>query len=98
MLAIAVKPDHGVVAAVERVLEAGLDGAADAEVEGEPDDGGPRCSRALGGEVLGAVVDHDHVELGVVRPQLLDHARDGLLLVARGDDRDAAALRHVRLP
>ena len=86
------------LAPLERVLEARLDGAADAEVEGEADDSRAGRSRTLGRQVLGAVVDHDHIELGVVCPQLLDHARDGILLVSGGHDRDAVVLRHERLP
>ena len=64
VLAVAVEPDHGVVAVRERVLEAGLDGAADAEVEGQADDRGAGGGRARGRRVLGAVVDHDDVEAG----------------------------------
>ena len=40
VLAVPVEPDGELVAVLERVLEAGLDGAADAEVEREPDDRG----------------------------------------------------------
>ena len=75
---------------LERVLEAGLHGAADAEVERQPDD--VRAARARDARrcaSLGAVVDHDDVEARVERADLLDDAADRRLLVPGRDDRDA---------
>ena len=64
VLAVAVEPDRELVAVLERVHEARLDGAADPEVEREPNDRRAGRGRELGGAVCGAVVDHDHVEAG----------------------------------
>ena len=85
VLAVAVEPDGELVAVLERVLEAGLDGAADAEVEREPDDRGAMRGGDAGGVVRRAVVDDDDVEGRVVGADLVDDAADrALLVVARG--------------
>ena len=44
-----------------------------------------------------AVVDDDDVEPRIERAELVDHAADVLLLVQRGDDRDAAELAQARI-
>ena len=51
------------------------------------------------GRVVGrAVVDHDNVELRIELTQLGDDSGDGVLLVPRRNDREAAAVRHGRPP
>ena len=93
VLPVAVDADGDVVAVLVREAEAGLHGAADAEVERQPEDDRALRRRDLGRAVDRAVVDDDDVETGIERAQLVDHARDGLLLVQRRDDGDAAQLR-----
>ena len=93
VLAVAVELHRDLVAVLLRVHVSGLHGAADPEVERQADDlrTGGRCCPA--GPVGGAVVDHEHVELGRAAPNLLDRARDRLDLVERGDDRQIASAR-----
>ena len=76
VLAVAVEADRELVAVLERVPEAGLHGAADAEVEREAEhDGAPRlCDRRRA--VRRAVVDDDDVEAGIEGPDLVDDAAD----------------------
>ena len=65
VLAVAVDLHGDVVAVLERVLVARLDRAADAEVERMADDARAGGARAVGRVVRRAVVDHEHVEVGV---------------------------------
>ena len=88
VLAVAVEADGDLVAVLERVLEAGLDGAADAEVERQPDDRRARGGGDLGGRVGRAVVDDDDVEPRIEAAQLPDDRTDRPLLVAGRDDRE----------
>ena len=62
VLAVAVEPDGQLVAAFPGVAEAGLDGAADAEVEGQLDDVGAGGGGDLGRAVGRAVGDDDDLE------------------------------------
>ena len=69
-----------------RVAVTRLDGPADTEVEGEPDDVRAVSEGDRGGRVPGAVVDDEHLEGGVGGADLFDHAADTALLVEGGDD------------
>jgi hypothetical protein len=71
---------------------AGLHGAADPEVEGQPQDVCAAVGRDAGGAVDGPVVDDDDVEAGIERADLVDDTADRLLLVQRRDDRGALEL------
>ena len=65
VLAVAVDAHGEVVAVLERVAEAGLHGAADPEVERQPEHARARRSAATLGRAVGrAVVDDDDVEPG----------------------------------
>ena len=70
VLAVAVDADSEVEVVLERVAEAGLHGAADAEVERQAQHPRAGCARDLGGAVVRAVVDHEDLELRVVRAEL----------------------------
>ena len=90
VLAVPVNLHGDLVALVLGVLVAALDGAADAEVEGEPHDGG--AGRAGEGScvVRGAVVDDEDVEGGRVGLEVADRGSDGACLVVGGDDGEVA--------
>src|SRR6478672_11363497 len=90
MLTVPVAADDEVVAALSRVLEPGLYGAADAEVERQPDDVRTVRRRDLGGAVDGPVRDDDDLQVRGIRAQLLDHGADVVLLVERRHDGDPA--------
>ena len=90
VLAVAVEPDRELVAAFPGVAEAGLDGAADPEVEGQLDDVRAGGGGDLGGAVGRAVGDDDDLEVGIERVQLAEQAGQVLLLVVGRDDRDPA--------
>ncbi len=96
VLAVAVDLHRNVVAALEGEPVAGLDGAADPEVEREPEDVGAAVGRHSRGTVGRAVVDHHDVEARIEVSDLADHAADRLLLVQRGNDRDALELGELR--
>src|SRR5207253_4753867 len=84
VLPVAVDLYRDVVAVLEGVAIAGLDGAADTEVEGEAKHMSAAIRGDPGSAVRRAVVDDDDVEAGVESPQLVDHAPDRLFLVQRG--------------
>ncbi len=88
MLAVAVDADREVVSVLRCVAEAGLDRAADTEIERQYDDMSAPPGRACPGRVLRRVVDDDDVEVGIERAQLVDHLADRALLVEGRDDRD----------
>ena len=90
MLPVAVHLSGDVIALAERVLEAGLHGSADPEVERVADDRRALGSRIGGGAVGGAVVDHENVEVGRGAEDVADDASDHPLLVVGGDDRQLA--------
>ena len=97
VLAVPVHLDGDVEVPLERVHVAGLDGAADPEVEGQAQD----ARSGLGGAgcrgVRGAVVDDDHLELRIEAAQLADDLCDRGLLVVRGHDRNAPRVLPVRV-
>ena len=74
VLAVAVDLHGELVAVLERVAEAGLDGAADAEVERQAEDVRARRGGDRGGAVGRAVVDDDDLEARVEGADLVDHA------------------------
>ena len=86
VLAVAVHLDHVVVAVVERVEEARLHGAADAEVERVAQDARARVLRDALGVVGRAVVDHEHVEGRRVPADGAHDGADGGRLVVGGND------------
>ena len=92
MLAVAVDAHREVVAVLEGEAEAGLNSAADAEVERQAEDARALRGRDGGGAVDRPVVDDDDVEPRVERAQLVDDAGERELLVQRRHDRDAAQL------
>jgi len=92
VLAVAVYLHRDVVATLEREPIAGLDRAADAEVEGQTQHVRPAIRRDPGCSIRGTVVDHDDVEPGVERVDLVDHSPDVPLLVQRRDDGDPLQL------
>ena len=91
VLPVAVDLDRDVEAVLQRVLVAGLHGAADTEVERErrrPPRPPARHARAV--RVGRAVVDDDDLELRVGGADLLDDGAEGLPPRLGGDDRDRA--------
>ena len=95
MLAVTVDLDGDVVAVLEREAVAGLNGSADAEIEGETHDVGAAVGRDAGGPVGRAVVHDDNVEAGIESADLVDDAAHGRFLVQRGNDRDALELHQL---
>jgi hypothetical protein len=86
VLAVPVEPDRGVVALLEREAEPGLDGAADADVERQPEHG--RAALGGGGPGLvgrGVVDDHD-LDSRIEGADLVDDPPDRARLVVRRDD------------
>jgi len=83
VLAVAVELDGEVVAALAGELEPGLDGAADAEVEGVGDDMGAETFGDGGRFVRRAVVHHQQV--AAKTPEVLEHRVNVLSLVIRWD-------------
>ena len=97
VLAVAVDAHRELEAVLERVAEAGLDRAADPEVERQPDDVRAALLGDGGGAVDRAVVDDDDLEPGSkARISSITRAI-ALLLVQRGDDRDAPDRRPARV-
>ena len=93
VLAVPVEPDGEVEAVLERVAEARLHGAADTEVERQAYDarsGGRRDGRRL---VRRAVVHDQHLEVRLQHAHLAHDVRDGVGLVLRRHDREAAQPR-----
>ena len=90
VLAVAVDLHGEVEAVLERVLVAGLDRAADPEVEGEPDDPRARLGGEPGGRVGRAVVDDEDLEFRVDRADLAHDGGDRAGLVVRRHDRQPA--------
>ncbi len=97
MLAVAVDTHRKVVAVLEGEAKAGLHRAADTEVERQPQHARTLAARDPRRPVDGAVVDDDDVQPGIEGAQLVDHASDRVLLVQRGDDRDALQLTELRI-
>ena len=96
VLAVAVHLHRDVVATFECESIAGLDRATDAEVEGQTQHVSSAIRRDPGCSIRGTVVDHDNVEPGVERVDLVDHPADAPLLVQRGDDGDPLQLAELR--
>jgi hypothetical protein len=97
VLTVAVHLNRDVEASFPRVLVPRLDGAADAEVERQPDDVRSSGRRETRGLVHRAVVDDHDLELGVEGADLGDDLLDGGALVVGGDDRDAAKADEPRV-
>ena len=88
MLSVAVDLNRQLKAVLERVLVPRLHGAADANVEGEVQDGGTTPCGNSRSSVLGGVV-HDHnVQINVRGADLLQHGADRVLLVVGRHDRE----------
>jgi hypothetical protein len=90
VLAVAVNLHRDVEAVLEGVPVPGLDGAADPEVERQPDDVRAARLRHGGGGVDRGVVDDHDLHAGVDRAQLVDHSPHVRLLIQRRDDGEAA--------
>ena len=86
VLAVGVELHRGLVAVLDRVAEPGAEGAADPEVERKLDNrhacGPGDACRPVGG----TVGDDEHVEVGTLLQELLEHGRQGHRFVVRGDD------------
>jgi hypothetical protein len=89
VLAVAVNLDGDIVTVAGGVAVAGLHGPADAEVEGEADDGSTRGD-LLDGVVGGAVVDDQDVKIREGAVQVADELADGFALVKDWHDGQAA--------
>jgi len=87
VLTVPVDLGSDVVGMPQRVLEAGLHGAANPGVERVAQDHCAAFLRLGRGLVRGAVVDHHDVELGGLSVNLAHHATHHPLLVVCGDDR-----------
>ena len=86
VLAVGVELDGPPVAVGDGVAEAGLERAADPQVEGQDDDRDAPARATVGGVVGGPVVDHQHVDLRPPLVQLGEHVRQaGLLVEGRQD-------------
>ena len=86
VLAVAVDLDGDVEVMLGRILDARLNGGADAEVVRQAEHGCAGRAGELGGAVGRAVVDDDDLEVGVEVPDLGDDLRDGARLVVGRDD------------
>ena len=86
VLTVGVELDRALVAAPDREREPGAQRPADAEVERERRHVDARGPGELRGAVGGAVGHHQHVVLGSLLGELLEHRGQRLLLVVRGDD------------
>ena len=94
VLAVGVELDRPLVAVPHRVREAGAQRAPDPDVERQDRDVHAGGGRQLGGAVARAVGHHEHVVVGRLLGELLEHRRQRLLLVVRRDD-DERAPAHV---
>jgi hypothetical protein len=94
VLTVAVDLNGDVEAVGERVAVAGLHGAADAEVEREPQHSRAGCLGERAGAIGRAVVHDEHLESEIDALDLLDDAPDCRRLVQSRHDRDA--LLHER--
>ena len=82
-----------------RLADAGLGRGAVAFVVGMAHHPRARALRALGGEVGGAVVDHQHLAPTALPHHARHHVRDRVLLVVGGDDHgDLARVSHGPRP
>jgi hypothetical protein len=93
VLAVAVEPDGELEAVRERVLEARLHGAPDAEVERQTDDVRARRLGRRPRAVGGAVVDDHHLHPRVHGAQLLEHGGYRASLVERRHHRHSSRSR-----
>ena len=95
MLAVGVDAAAVGVAAFVRLAVARRDAGAQTAVLAERDD--VRAVRASdgGGRVGRAVVDHEHVRVGKLSRQLLEHRGEVRLLVPGGDEDDRVVRRHA---
>jgi hypothetical protein len=98
VLPVTVEAYRDVVVPGEREAEPRLHSPADADVEGQAQHGGAEPFRDVGGAVGGRVVDHDDVDRGVERADLLHHPADRAGLVERRDDRGRATEAHAATP
>ena len=89
VLAIAVDLDRDVVVALLCRHVSGLYGTADAEVERQRDDTGPRIDGSRCRPVTRSVVDDDDFG-GRLRADVRDHLRDGISLLEGRHDGEAA--------
>ena len=88
VLPVAVDLDRDLEAVVSRVLVAGLDRAADADVVGQTRDERPRPLGLGLGAVGRPVVDDEDLEARVHGADLFDHTRDRRRLVQGGHNGD----------
>ena len=94
VLPVSVQPHRQLVPMLDRVLEAGLNGSADPQVEREAQHDRSGRGGELGRLVGRPVVDHEHVEARIEVADLAHDVADRALLVPGGDDRDPARLSH----
>ena len=98
VLAVAVQPDHIVIALVARKFQPGLHRAADPQVKRVGHHQRARGLSLLGRIVCGAVVDHQHVGLRHRAPRPLHDLKNRvLLIVRRDDDQQSVCPRVMRL-
>jgi glycosyltransferase involved in cell wall biosynthesis len=88
VLSVPVDLDGDVETVGKRVAVAGLDRAADSEVERKPEKPSAGGLGDLAGSIVGPVVHHENLETGVDVSDLLDDAPDRFCLVERRNDRD----------
>ena len=81
MLAVRVDPAAERVLVLQRVGIARRDARAETAVDPERENVGAVGARNLGRAIRGTVVDDEHVRLGQLRPQLVEHGREVVLLV-----------------
>ena len=98
MLPVPVAADGQLVTVLGREPKAGLHGAADAEIERQPQDVGTERGGHLGGAVDRAVGDDDDVEARVEGTELFEHATDVALFVVGRHDRDSPEVGELRQP
>ena len=96
VLAVAVDLRHVVVAVLARIDEAGLDGAADPEVERQRRRSRRPRGCACGSLVGRAVIDHDHVELGRPLISAVTTAATAALVVCGYDRQHRRCLQDIR--
>ena len=95
MLAVRVDAAAEGVAVLVRPAVARGDSRAEAAVLAEREHLGAVLARDLGRPVGGAVVDDEHVGLGHLVAELVEHGRKVLLLVPGGDEDEGVARCHA---
>ena len=90
VLAVGVELHRALVAVPHREREPGTERAADADVERKHGDVDAGFARDVGGAVGRTVAHDEHLVLGRLLRQLLQHRRQRLLLVVRRDDHQRA--------